>query len=65
MNFINRKREELLFVYSPRLRDALILAGEQTLDVRVNKNNGRIYWLFEKNAVTEEIMRNINAPDRV
>lgn len=59
MIYIERDRNELLFVYSPRLRDVLIVAGEKVLDVRVNSKNERIYWLFEKNEKTEKVMREI------
>lgn len=65
MIYIDKKREELLFVYSPRLRDALLAVNQTVLDIRVNNNNGRIYWLFEKNEVTEQVMREISRKEEV
>lgn len=65
MIYIDKKREELLFVYSPRLRDALLAVNQTVLDIRVNNNNGRIYWLFEKNEITEQVMREISRKEEV
>lgn len=65
MIYIDKKREELLFVYSPRLRDALLAVNQTVLDIRINSNNGRIYWLFEKNDITEKVMREISRKEEV
>lgn len=65
MIYVNKRREQLLFVYSPRLRDALLEANQKVLDIRINNNNGRIYWLFEKNAETEKVMCAISHKEEV